>query len=171
MLAHTSCSCAKSFHSQPQGSSLLFYSLECRTHTHSPTRALPISLITNYYKNIHLQCARARRRTSTQLEQGAPLINPFVGLFDLRQLWWCVRISMQPKGGEWVMTGADKRAVNISWHKINQTPTPSSSSPLGLGFSGVRLPGNTDWETPTSQCSFFKSTYGIGSVGGSKAVS
>lgn len=42
------------------------------------------------------------------------------------------------------MTGTDKRAENISWHKINQTPTPSSSSPLGLGCTGIWLPGNAD---------------------------
>lgn len=86
----------------------------------------------------------------------ATAVNPFLHWCDLWQrgsLLWslCVHVSTQPSHSEWVMTGTDKRAVNISWREIKKRqPTPSSSSPLGPGCTGIWLPGNTDQTSPTS---------------------
>lgn len=126
LLGHTSCACAKPF-SQPTARFLFFYSLQCSAHT------------TDFIS----------------------VINPFLNWCYLWQRGsllrsLCVDISIQTRSSEWVMTGTDKRAVNISWREINKTPTPSSSSPLGSGSTGIWLLGNTDQTSPTSQRSFLR---------------
>lgn len=139
MLAHTSCSCAKQFHRQPQVSSLSFYSLE-----RSPPTARP------YLSNNLLQSTNPTAKANRK--------QPSLTHFLIGEICGSVHISESSQwSGEWVIAGTDNSAVNISWHKINQTPTPASSSLLGLGCTGIWLPGNP--KKSTTVLSFKQTRY------------